>query len=115
MAAIHDQLELWVGDEWAIEISCFDSDGVTPLNISTATAFLWQLLAEDTGLVVLSRANSTTPQITIVDATNGIVVIVIDASITGTIPAGFYQDRFTVTFPNNAVTRQVEGPIAVFS
>jgi hypothetical protein len=111
MSNTHTQLSLIAGDEWLIQVNCHQPDGTTSLDLTGATA-VWELIDENTGLVVSSASLGS--GITVADPTNGIALVSLTSAATLAIASGFYRDRFTVT--NGAlVSRQAEGPIAVFS
>jgi hypothetical protein len=113
MAAFHAQLEFWTGDAWPITASCFQADGVTPLDLTGATV-TWELLADDSDVVLLTLTSNDA--ITILSPpTAGNVLITVNATQSGNIPAGFYHDRVRVVLAGGAPTTQAEGPIAVFS
>jgi hypothetical protein len=110
--ADHAQIALTRGADAVLTVPCKQADGVTALDLTGATVMVWELIDDDTGEAALSK--SLGAGVTAATPANGIASIAISASDSAGIAEGFYRDQLNVTV-GGKVSRQSQGPIAVFS
>jgi hypothetical protein len=85
----HDILELISGDDWTIICTVTQDDGITPLDLTSASNVEWMLLGID-GLPAIT-GNSATVQVQD-PPTNGIINVILPHAVTMTLTPGRYCD-----------------------
>jgi hypothetical protein len=89
------------GDTWPEIITWEDEDTGTPIDITDAEIRI-QLRHRDTGAVAVS-ASTTTGEITITDAVNGVAVQRVEAPVMAEVTPGKYNCDIEITYSDGTV------------
>jgi len=91
MTTLHDPIYFVAGDTWKIAGQLLDANGV-PFDIATATSIEWLLNSVDGTFNHLRCDLTSDGGITIVNAAEGRILVMVDEVDTAAIPPGIYKD-----------------------
>ena len=91
----HDDVEVTAGDDWTIVATIVDRDGVTPLDLTSATVF-WTLINRD-GACALPAGSAV---LDLGQGAQGVVLINLQAAATAPLGPGRYVDQIRVVLAN---------------
>jgi len=110
MAKTHVLVEFYAGDLWPIDGTLYDSDGVTPLDLTGSPTIEWTIgRADGSRLLTLTLGAG----ITITNVPNAQIRIQVTGAQSALVPAGLFTDQLKAVTSAGVPTTQWEGPIRV--
>jgi hypothetical protein len=103
LAITGQDIELWAGDDAALDITLTEDDGTTPLNL-TGITLRWALAdAYDKSRVLIDKSSDVSGGgIEIVDLVGGTLRIIVDAEDTASLGGQPYYHELQITDPGDA-------------
>jgi hypothetical protein len=100
----NQNIEIWAGDDVELDVSLFEEDGTTPLDL-TGSVVNWALVsAYDMSLKLISKTSSGSGGITVVDISNGLLKILIADEDTASLGGQPYYHEIEVVVGGATVT-----------